>query len=116
MPNSILRNPPFCSLALFLIVSLTPFNNIPESSKDLTIFKISFLSSFEILRLHYDQILRFFLCIPAFAAHAAAVNPNGTKTLLANGLITLFINDNSVLSNRPKSLPRYPPDCIILDN
>ena len=26
-----------------------------------------------------------FLCVPAAAADAAAVNPNGIKTLLANG-------------------------------
>ena len=39
-----------------------------------------------------DQILRLFLCIPASATDAAAVNPNGIKTLLANGLIinTIF--------------------------
>ena len=63
-----------------------------------------------------DQILRFFLCIPASAADAAAVNPNGTKTVLASGLITLLISGNPVLSNGPKSLPGNPPDCIILDN
>ena len=62
------------------------------------------------------QILRFFLYIPESEADATAVNPNGTKTLLANGLITLFINYSPVLSNGPKSLPRYTPDCIILDN
>ena len=66
--------------------------------------------------MYYDLILRSFLYIPASAADAAAVNPNGTKTLLANGLITLFINGNHILSNRPKSLPRNPADCIILDN
>ena len=32
-----------------------------------------------------------FLCIPASAADAAAVNPRGIKTLLANGLITFSI-------------------------
>ena len=57
-----------------------------------------------------------FLSIPASAADAAAVNLNITKTLLANGLIKLFINGNPVLSNRPKSLPRIPPNCIILDH
>ena len=31
---------------------------------------------------------KIYLCIPAFAADATAVNPNGIKTLLANGLIT----------------------------
>ena len=43
-----------------------------------------------------DQILRFVLCIPAFGADVAAVNPNGIKTLLADGLITFFINGNPV--------------------
>ena len=35
--------------------------------------------------------------------------------LLANGLITFFINGNPVFSNGPRSLLRNPPDCIILD-
>ena len=63
-----------------------------------------------------DQILNFFLCIPASAADGAAVNPKGIKTLLANGWITFFIKGNPVFSNGPRSLPRNPPDCIILDN
>ena len=44
-----------------------------------------------------------FLCIPASAADAAAVNPKGIKTLLVNGFITLFIRGNPVFSNGPKS-------------
>ena len=57
-----------------------------------------------------------FLPIPASAADAAAVvNPSRTKALLANGLITLLISGNPVLSNGPKSLPRSPHDCIIFD-
>ena len=47
---------------------------------------------------------------------AAAVNPNGIKTLLANGLGTFPIKDNQVFSNGPKSLPKNPPDCPILFN
>ena len=47
---------------------------------------------------------------------AAVVNRKGIKTLLANGLITFFINGNPVFSNGPNNLPRNPPDCIILDN
>ena len=57
-----------------------------------------------------------FLCIPASAADAAAVNPKGIKTLLANGLITFFINGNPVFSNGPSNLPRNPPDYSIFDN
>ena len=63
-----------------------------------------------------DQILRFFLCTSASAADDAAVNPKGIKTLLANGLITFFINGNPVFGNGPTSLARSPPDCVILDN
>ena len=62
------------------------------------------------------QILRFFLSIPASAADATAVNPNGVKTLSANSLITFFININPVFHNGPRSLPRNSLDCIILDN
>ena len=58
----------------------------------------------------------YFLCVPASAAEAAAVNSKGIKTLLANGLITFFINGNPVFSNGPSNLPKNAPDCIILDN
>ena len=44
---------------------------------------------------------------------AAPVNPNGIKTLLANGLSTFPIKDNLVFNDGPKSLPKYPPDCKI---
>ena len=57
-----------------------------------------------------------FLCIPASAAEAAAVNPKVIKTLLANGLITFDIKSNPVFSNGPSNLPRNPPYCIIFDN
>ena len=59
---------------------------------------------------------KIFLCITASAADAATVNPNGIKTLLANCLITSFINGNAAFSNGPRSPPRNLPDCIILDN
>ena len=66
--------------------------------------------------LSYFLILIFFLCIPPSAAGAAAVNPKGIKTLLANGLIKFDIKGNPVFSNGPSKLPKNPPDCIILDN
>ena len=64
----------------------------------------------------YYLILIFFLCIPASAAHAAAVNPKGINTLLANGLITFGIIGNPAFSNGPSNLPKNPPDYIIFDN
>ena len=57
-----------------------------------------------------------FLCIPASAGDAAAVNPKGINTLLANGVITFFINGNPVFNNGPSNLLKNPPDCIIFDN
>ena len=50
-----------------------------------------------------------FLCIPASAADAAAVNPKGINTLLANGLITFFIKGNPVFNKGPNNLPKKPP-------
>ena len=47
---------------------------------------------------YYNLILIYFLCIPASAADAAAVNPKEIKTLLAHGLTTFFINCNPVFS------------------
>ena len=56
------------------------------------------------------------LWIAASVADATAVNTNDIKTLLANGLSIFYIKDKPVFSNRPKSLPRSPPDCPILCN
>ena len=75
---------------------------------------MSSISSFDITSVVVPDP-RNFLCIPASAADAAAVKPNGVKTLLASGLITFFINGNPAFSNGPRSQPRNTPDCIILD-
>ena len=75
---------------------------------------MSFISSFEIIKVVVPEpslfLFFFLLCIPASAADAAAVKPNGIKTLLGNGLITFFINGNPVFNNGPRGLPRNPPD------
>ena len=60
---------------------------------------MSSISSFDIISVVVPE-LRIFLYIPASVADAAAVYPNGIKTLLANDLITFFINSNPVFSNR----------------
>ena len=64
---------------------LTPFLNKPDSLRDLTILMISFICSFEIISVAIPRP-NVFLLTSASAAHAAAVNPNRTKKLLANGL------------------------------
>ena len=75
---------------------------------------MSSISSFDIISVVVPDP-NIFLCIPATAVDGAATNPNGIKTLLANGLITFFIDGNPVFSNGPRSLPRNSSDYIILD-
>ena len=70
---------------------------------------MSFISSFEIIKVVVPDP-NIFLCIPTSAADAAAVNAKGIKTLLANGLITFFINGKPVFSNGPSNLSKNPPD------
>ena len=53
--------------------------------------------------------------IPTFAAAAAAVSSNSMIAPLANGLITFFINGRPTFINVLRTLPRNPPDCIILE-
>ena len=117
----------------FIFVSLTPSGNKLEYSRDLTILIVSFISSLDVISIvllckaeDEGQLCEakeygwwpdpmIFLYIPAPAADAGAVNPKGIKTFLANGLITFFISGYPVFSNGPRSQPRNPPDCIILD-
>ena len=87
---------------------MTPFNNKPESSR-------SSKSLFDIISVVLLPDPNIFLCIPASAADAAAVNPKGIYTLLANGVITFFINGNPVFNKGTSNLPKNSPDCIIFD-
>ena len=105
-------NPLFCSFASFWIVLPTHFINKQKPSTDLTNFIMSFISSFDIIKVVAPGP-KIFLCIPAPAA--AAVNYNGIKTLLANGGSTFFINGKTIFSNESRNLARNSPDCIILD-
>ena len=89
-----------------------PFKKISESARAWIIFIISFISSFQIVKVVFPEP-NISLCIPA---SAAAVNPKGIKTLVANGLIAFFINGNRVFNNNgPSNLPKNPPDWTILE-
>ena len=76
---------------------------------------MSSISLFDIISIVFPDA-KIFLCIPASAADAAAVNPERIKTLLANDLIAFFVNGNPVFSNGRSNLPRNPPDCMIFSN
>ena len=76
---------------------------------------ISFKSSVE----NANAVLpdsNIFLWTAVSVADVAAVNPNGIKTLLANGLSTFLIKTKPVFINSPRSLPKNPPDYRILYN
>ena len=70
---------------------------------------MSSISLFDIISVVYPNP-KIFLCIPASAADATAVNPEGIKILLVNDLITFFVNENTVFSNGPSNLLRNPPN------
>ena len=100
-----LRNPPFCSFASFLILSLTHFINKPDSY--LTIFIISFIWLLEIINFVLPDP-NINLWIAASVADAVAVNPNGIKTALTYCFSKFFFKGNPAFSNGPKSLPNSP--------
>ena len=49
-------------------------------------------------------------------ADATVVNPNGIKTLLANGFNTFTIKGKPVFNIDPKGLPKNPLNCFIWCN
>ena len=55
-----------------------------------------------------------FLQIAESVVDAAAVNFNGIKTLLVNGLSTFSIKGNLIFSNGPKCLYKLPPSPLIV--
>ena len=71
---------------------------------------ISFISSLEIINAVVPDSNIFFWKA-ASVADPDAVNANGIKTLLAYDLSRIFIKNNTVLGNGPKSLPKNFPDC-----
>ena len=62
----------------------------------------SFISSLEIINVAKLDPEIFLLIAPSIG-DAAAVNPNVTKTLLANGLSIFPIKGNPIFNNGPKS-------------
>ena len=88
------------------------FINKPESSSDLEIFVISFVSSFPFIDVFVPDP-NIFLWIGASLADA--VNTNGIKALVANGLIVFPITDNAAFStgSSTKGLFKNLPDCPI---
>ena len=73
---------------------------------------ISFISSFEMINAVVPEP-RIFLWITGFAA--ASVNPNDTKTLLANDVSKFLINGKPGFSNDTWSRPRNSLDYILLE-
>ena len=77
---------------------MTPFSKILDSSRAWTIFILSFISSFEIIKVIVWKAEdegrpdpNIFLCLLASAADSAAVNLKGILKILANGLIIFLL-------------------------
>ena len=51
-----------------------------------------------------------------YVAYVTAVNPKGTRMLLANGLRLFTIKGKPDLINSPKRLSTDHPNCTIFDN
>ena len=65
VPNNILKNPPYCCFVSYLMVLVIPFNKSLESSRDRSIFIISFIFLFEIMKVVVPEpingsIIQFF--------------------------------------------------------
>ena len=58
--NDMPKNPAVCSFASSSIVPITPFNNEPGSSRDLIIFMMFFISSFETISVVIPDSKMFF--------------------------------------------------------
>ena len=85
------------------MASVTPFISKLDSPRDLIILMVSSISLFEIINAAFRDPEFFFLnkciccCIPA-------VNPNGIKMRLVNGVSTFFINGKLAVINGLRKL------------
>ena len=93
-----------------------PFINNPDSSSNLTIFILPFISSLEVVRKAKSEECtpdpKIFLWVAVSATDAAAAIPNNIKTFLAKDLNTFPVKGTPVFNNGPKNLT----DCLILFN
>ena len=76
--NTIIKNGRSCTFVSFLIALVISLNKALESSIARSIFIISFISSFESIKVAVPERCIFFW-IPASIAEAAAVIANGTE-------------------------------------
>ena len=67
-----------------------------------------------ILILQVIQLFPSYLPFLHWKLDITADNPNGIRTLSANGFNTFFLKARLVFSNGPKSLPKNPSDCPVL--
>ena len=78
---------------------MTPFSKILESLRAWAIFIMSFISSFEVIKVVVQKPCIFFFWIPASFAEAAAVVPNVAKTFFAKGVATFINGPGNLLNN-----------------
>ena len=109
--NNIPRSATFSSLSSFFIVLLIPLVGNPDSLSHLTIFIISSISSFRIINAVVpDPNICFW--IASSVGDAAAVNPNGVKTLLADNVSKFFANGKPAAINGLRKF-KNPPSWLV---
>ena len=101
----------FVLLTSFSTASIIPLINKTVSSRDLTIFMIPSTFSFKNTSVVCKPYIFFW--ITAYVADVAAVNPNGTKTLLLNGVSAFFIKGKWVVINGLRKLQKHPSWLLI---
>ena len=101
----------FVILVLFNYFS-NPFISKSDSLRDLTIFIVSSISSFETINVVVPDLSILFWII-ASATDTPADNPNGIKILLAKRVSTLFISRKSAVNNGLRKL-RNPQSCLAI--
>ena len=107
VPKNITRNPPCCSFASFATIPLKPLINIPESSRDVMIFIISSITSFESINvvvpiLYFCFKYLHLLLIPS------------QSTALAGGARTVFANGKPVFDNAEELCQEFDLICHLL--
>ena len=113
VPYNMLKNPHFCSFVSFLIVLVTPFNKILESSRAWTIFITSFLHFImSFMSFFHYVILCQFEFLHQSLKKLLLLLKELKKILLSELLLSLMDLLIMMLVNND---PKNPPDWVILE-
>ena len=105
LPYNMLKNLRFCSFVSFLIVLVIPFSKMLESSRAGTILLMSFISSFEIIKIVAPEPCIFFEFLHHLLKQLLLFLME-LKHFFAKEIATFINEPANLLNNDPKN----PPD------